>query len=384
MNSKSMYSLVVVSPVEENPSWFPELRAHLLNTANHIHEISRQKDLETAVDSDAPDAVIIADHNPRKFLKSLRRKALYERPVLVLVTDDAHASQNGQASLYDLILPPVPSWIDQQLQSLLSLREENMALRRDNQKLTEELSRFNTTDETQRQWASDEINLIKNAIVRNVSHELKTPLLQVKSAVALLAEANNEGDSKLIGYAKDATARLETVIKNITQLADSLDPAPGPVIVRECIDYAVLNLKRIWERKDATRRIQVKFDEQLPPAWGDKQGLSTVMQLLIDNALKFSDDEVQVAAIFDKGSVLVSVRDRGIGIAKDKLDLIFEPFYQVDSSSTRTYGGTGVGLAIVRLILSRHQVKISVNSQVGKGSEFFFRLPMADPKSIPD
>lgn len=383
MNIKGRHSLLIVPPIDSTLSWFPEVRAHLLNTPHHIHEAVNPRDTQQSIEDIAPDAIILTDRTPRKFLKTLKNKPFINRPLLVLIAEDTHTSQNGHSSLYDLVLPPNPYLIVQQLESFLELRAENISLSRDNQRLSDQLIRLNNSGEMQKHWSSDEINLIKNAIVRNVSHELKTPLLQVKSAVALLAE-DPSGTTKLIGYAKDATARLETVIKNITQLADSLDPNLGPVIVRECIDYAILNLRRTWERKDATFRIQLRIDEHMPPAWGDKQGLSTVMQLLIDNALKFSDDEVVITARCENEHIFISVHDKGIGIAKDKLDLIFEPFYQVDSSSTRPYGGTGVGLAIVRLILSRHQVEIHLKSQIGKGSEFYFYLPIADPKSMQD
>ena len=74
---------------------------------------------------------------------------------------------------------------------------------------------------------TDEVDVLRNAIVRNVSHELKTPLLQIKSAVALLAE-EQRGESKLADYAMEATVRLEAVVRNITQLADTLDIQPEP------------------------------------------------------------------------------------------------------------------------------------------------------------
>jgi signal transduction histidine kinase len=217
--------------------------------------------------------------------------------------------------------------------------------------------------------------LLKNAIVRNVSHELRTPLLQVKSAVALLAE--DVQNNSLADYATNATARLEAIVTNITQLAGSQDIDPNPVIVRECVGYACRNLRRAWEHKGAAERIVTKIADDLPPAFADRQSLSTVMQLLIDNALKFSDDPVEVEAQQVGSRIRITVRDYGIGIAPDKLEAIFDSFYQVDNSSTRRYGGTGVGLAIVRLILDRHGVKIRVNSRPGHGSAFSFELPVA-------
>jgi signal transduction histidine kinase len=110
---------------------------------------------------------------------------------------------------------------------------------------------------------------------------------------------------------------------------------------------------------------------------GDKQAISTVLQLLVDNALKFSESKVIVSAQSMGSHVRLAVTDYGIGIPEEQREAIFQTFYQVDNSSTRRYGGIGVGLAIVQLILERHNVQISVQSKVGVGSTFSFMLPAA-------
>jgi signal transduction histidine kinase len=124
-------------------------------------------------------------------------------------------------------------------------------------------------------------------------------------------------------------------------------------------------------------RITMKLEANLPAVQADKQGISTVLQLLMDNALKFSKDIVEVTAVHVDDQVRVAVVDHGIGIAKDQLGLIFDSFYQVEHSSTRRYGGTGVGLAIAKLILDHHGSQIMVDTEVGKGSTFSFLLPIA-------
>ncbi len=233
---------------------------------------------------------------------------------------------------------------------------------------------------SQQQHMADEVDVLRNAIVRNVSHELKTPLLQIKSAVALLAE-DRRNDNKLADYAMEATARLEAVVKNITQLADTLDIRPEPMPITEAVDQALRNLRRSWEFKGQTERVKVELGDDLPLVLADKQGLGVTLQLLLDNALKFSKKNVRLTVRRKTRWVIISVRDYGIGIAPDKLDKIFDPFYQVDNSATRRFGGTGVGLAIVRTILERHQAEIQVKSEVGKGSTFTFALRAAEIKS---
>lgn len=236
---------------------------------------------------------------------------------------------------------------------------------------------------TDQKRLTHEIDVLRNAIVRNVSHELKTPLLQIKSAVSLLAEEQRQEHATLADYAMEATARLETVVRNITQLADSLEIHLEPMLLREAVDQALRNLRRSWGYKGQTERVQVDLADDVPLVLADKQGLGVTLQLLLDNALKFSSKPVKVTARRKARWVIVSVRDSGIGIEPDQLERIFDPFYQVDSSSTRRFGGTGVGLAIVRMILERHHAEIKVKSEIGKGTTFSFALRSASVDHSP-
>lgn len=302
----------------------------------------------------------------------VRFKDRQEPPLIAWVSEDFR-SVNCPPYI-DLLLPPAPRYVEQHLRLFLRLRKEASLLREQNTVLQEEITQLGTELEQQKRTV-DEVEVLKNAIVRNVSHELKTPLLQVKSAVALISE--DVKDSKLIDYATNATTRLETLVKNITLLGSSLDVILGPVIIRDAVEYSRRNLRRIWQHKDDVERITMKLEANLPAVQADKQGISTVLQLLMDNALKFSKDIVEVTAVHVDDQVRVAVVDHGIGIAKDQLGLIFDSFYQVEHSSTRRYGGTGVGLAIAKLILDHHGSQIMVDTEVGKGSTFSFLLPIA-------
>ena len=109
----------------------------------------------------------------------------------------------------------------------------------------------------------------------------------------------------------------------------------------------------------------------------DKQAISIVIQQLLDNALKFSKEQVEINAIVLDQDIEISVIDYGIGIEQDKFNRIFESFYQVDSSTTRRYNGVGVGLAIAKYIVERHQSHIVVKSSPQHGSTFSFKLRKA-------
>jgi signal transduction histidine kinase len=300
-------------------------------------------------------------------------RAKFPDTYLLLLVDSGFTSQiTDFTDSAQIVLPDEPFMIEPFMRSMLPVLIENRRLRLQDQILQAELKR-------QRQRV-EEIELLKNAIVRNVSHELRTPLLQVKSAVSMLAEEIKE--STLISYAENATARLETHVKNITMLGQSLDLNPVPIVLRDTIEYARRNLSRIWERRTEIDRIKVKLENNLPPIMADKYGINTVLQLLMDNALKFSEKTVEVAAFKRDNKVRIEIRDHGIGIQPDKLEAIFDVFYQVDASSTRRYGGTGVGLTIVKLILSHHHEAIHVISTPSVGSTFWFEIDAVDLNSL--
>lgn len=324
-----------------------------------------------------PDAVIALDtcDDHYRLFKAIREAFdTAAAPVLILATD--HLPTEAFDDLLDAVTPPVGGHIDWHVRKALQRRAERIQQRREAEVLRAEV------DELRRQLKkaqelSDEVNLLKNAIVRNVSHELRTPLLQVKASVSMMAE--DVKHPTLGKHALAATARLEGVVKNITQLAQSMnDMQMVPMLVRECVDYALLSLRQSWEHKDDVARVELHVEPQLPPALGDRHGISTVLHLLIDNALKFSESTVEVHIQRVKDGIDIAVRDYGIGIPQDQLTAIFEAFYQVDSSSTRRYGGLGVGLSIVQMILDRHNAPIRVESEVGSGSTFSFKLPLAN------
>lgn len=275
-----------------------------------------------------------------------------------LVTDDYETISSKAA---DFIFPPSLNYIRRQLRAILRFRDEHMSLQAETERLQKTLSESHV-----------EVELLKSAIIRNVSHELRTPVLQVKSAVSLMSEDSD--NPELIDYAKISMARLESLVKHITLLGNTFEANLGPVIVRDVIDYVKRNINRAWRYDDALSRIVTHYEDGTPPVMADKQGLSTVIELLIDNALKFSHDEVSLSVTPQGDHILIAVSDRGIGIAPADVESIFDMFFQVDASSTRKYEGAGIGLTIARLILQQHNSTIQVCSEPGGGSVFSFTL----------
>lgn len=361
------------------PTWLRDVSRYLGNRNYHSTMAQSGSDAWQLIRIQQPDIVIAAgdQHESKAIFQSIREELLPdEQPLLVLIGDTFPTQ--ADASWVDILAAPAPiDYLDHQLRTFLTLRSRNVKLSQENRQLSEQLKN--------EQESAGGINFLRNAIVRNVAHELRTPLLQVKAAVGLLAE--DMGDSTtLIELAQRATTRLEAGVQNITLLNELVNESFEnrtfePVQIKEVVDSAVRNLRRSWEHKDNVERITLQIPPKLQPVWGDKHKLVIALQLLIDNALKFSEDKVEVSAKRTGQLVTIAVQDYGIGIPEDKIGFIYDWFYQVDSSTTRPYGGMGIGLAIVRFILERHNAEIEVETKVGNGSTFSFKLPIANLKT---
>jgi len=131
-------------------------------------------------------------------------------------------------------------------------------------------------------------------------------------------------------------------------------------------------------------QLQKGFPEQPIYAEGDAEKLAWVLFQLLDNAIKFtaSTGSVTLTLKPERSIVVVGVRDTGIGISADWLTGLSQPFHQLDGTSTRRYGGTGLGLPLVRRILQAHSSEIEIDSAVGKGSTFSFSLRMSKPDAV--
>jgi len=327
--------------------------------------------LRNCIASDSSNILIVIYRHSLKGLIDTISQNNFNHITKVLIVDEEQQISPKITHPFDFVLSHDESLIPL-LQQIVEFHQQKTEQHQNLQARIKELEKQLSTQKHQ----SDQVEILKEAIVRNVSHELKTPLLQVKSAVSLMAEDIGK-ENKLIRYAENATARLETIVNNITMFGSSLDMNFGPVIVRDAVGYAHRNIQRSWESKEQAKRITLHIDKDLPPVLADRQALSTILQLLLDNALKFSNDKIEVHAHPVDEQVEISVKDYGIGIDPDHINHIFDSFYQIDPSSTRRYGGTGVGLALVKLLIEKHDTEIKVTSEPEKGSIFSFSLKVA-------
>ncbi|HHS97166.1 MAG TPA: GAF domain-containing protein [Chloroflexi bacterium] len=232
-----------------------------------------------------------------------------------------------------------------------------------------------------------DLDRLRNQLVQNVSHELRTPLTLIQGYAELLL---SEGLGALSAAQRRALETMQNYIRTLSRLIYNLTALR--TFPRETLALMPLSIAEVVQQvleeeeqraRSAGVRFHTDFPEDLPPVLGDRERLDLVFYHLVDNAIKFSPEggNVHIRAWADDEWVYVSVKDEGIGIAPEHLNRIFERFYQIDGSTTRRFGGMGVGLALVWEIVEAHGGTVEVESQPGQGSTFTVRLPQAEEVS---
>lgn len=254
-----------------------------------------------------------------------------------------------------------------------------------NQKL-EERVRERTTELEVALSKLEELNQTKSRIIANLSHELLTPLNHIKGYLELL---NTDSFGSLTREQSDAFKviqksydKLEQLIGSLLQFSEAyqgqLSIKLSSISISDFINTPVLNTTPLAKERKIT--INVAIPDPPPRVMGDREKLSSVMNQLLDNAMKFTPPggKINILAKPVDNDIYISVTDTGIGIPEDRVKEVFEPFHQLDESTARRYGGTGLGLAIVQRILDAHNAKYTVKSKVDQGTVFEFYLPRCE------
>jgi two-component system phosphate regulon sensor histidine kinase PhoR len=181
-----------------------------------------------------------------------------------------------------------------------------------------------------------------------------------------------------------AVAVMTSRLKMLTELVNDLIVIPmveERALRQEPVDLSSLVQSLVDDFQLAAHQAEVKLETQIAPdlplVSGDPARLWQVIENLLNNALKFTPAGGSVTVRIDQAGpkVALEVNDTGIGISPEHLERVFERFYQVDGSSTRRYGGTGLGLALVKEVVEAHSGQVTVESKVGEGSTFRIMLP---------
>ena len=225
----------------------------------------------------------------------------------------------------------------------------------------------------------------KSEFLSTMSHEIRTPLNAVIGMSNLLIMGEPRPDQKEnLEVLKFSAANLLSIVNDVLDF--STIESGKQVFENTKMNIAELMQNicggQVLEAQEKGLGFNLEVDETLHKrdVYGDPTRITQVVFNLISNAIKFTHDgaiHVKITCVEDRHNMVAvnfAVKDTGIGIVQDKLDLIFEPFTQESLSTTRQYGGTGLGLAIVKRLLESQGVKIQVASQPGVGSEFSFNM----------
>lgn len=239
-----------------------------------------------------------------------------------------------------------------------------------------------------------EVDKLKSEFVSTVSHELRTPMTSIKGYADLMlmgaAGPMTEPQIRYLQVIKNNADRLHMLVNDLLDISRietgktglDLRPLDIPQIIEQVV-YGHLNGRIQHE----SRQLQVTTEiaPSLPLVNADHARVTQILTNLLDNALNYTPDEGQitVTAKATHSYVHISIKDTGIGIAKENQDKIFDRFYRAEDSDVQRVPGTGLGLAIVRSLIEMHGGRLKVESQLGKGSTFTFNLPVVIEDSDP-
>jgi len=234
---------------------------------------------------------------------------------------------------------------------------------------------------------------LRSALIANVSHELRTPL----SMIRLGAETLRRG-AKLKPHERDEiedqilreVLHLSHLVENVLDVArmqhrQARALAFTPVHPRDLVVTLVTTYES-WIRSKGFN-VALQIDDAIEEQMWDREAVSRALLNLIDNAIKYSDDQKSIVVVLRQTSdtVIIEVKDRGIGINAKEIKRIFDPYYRAQFSDTQTRRGAGLGLTLVQQIVASHGGRVEVESEPGKGSTFrllFPRISAEDPRPV--
>lgn len=300
--------------------------------------------------------------------------------ILVVGSHDLHSFSSGDIQL----LSAIGEGLGPTLKAVAlykALQEKNRQLAAQNDTL---IAQQQVLIEKTRE--AEEANQLKSEFLSRISHELRTPLNAVIGFSQLtLDEVPGPLNEEQRQCLEDILSGGEHLLDLVNEVLDISQIESG----KTELNLAYLPLTNVvnWLRKTMVpilkprkQSLDVAIEEGLPPVYADQSKLRQVLLNLVSNAAKFSPDgsKIRVEAVRKGNRCQVSVVDSGIGIKEEDQKRIFEPFYRLDSPFAEGDKGTGLGLAVVKQIVGKHNGQVWVESEYGKGSTFRFTLPI-DP-----
>lgn len=261
--------------------------------------------------------------------------------------------------------------------AMAMVSEISNRLRANDQMAVEDL-RIRATELANAYQKLAEQELARSEFLTNIAHELRTPLMIATGFLQMLQRGMVDGELLKNG--------IDTVARNVQQIATLVNdilflqemelvlPEFQPVDMNEVARQVMDRYKSKAIERGITLRLEP--NPGLPPASGDSKSLEKALMALVDNALKFSPKggNVEMRLSQNGDSILIAVKDQGIGMSKDTMPRIFDRFYHLERHEDNLFGGIGLGLSITRQVIKQHQGSLDVTSESGKGSTFTVTL----------
>jgi signal transduction histidine kinase len=222
---------------------------------------------------------------------------------------------------------------------------------------------------------------LRRNMVADVAHELRTPLSNVAGYLEAIRDDVIKPDPATIASLSEEVDLLSRLVDDLQELAladaGELKLVRQPEDISQLIKQSVKVIQALILNKGLD--VNIEMPENLPPVNVDYHRVSQILHNLLSNAIKYTPEggKITISAKQEDKWVKVSVTDNGKGISDADLPNMFERFYRVDKSRARTGGGSGLGLTIAKRLVEAHGGTIAVQSEIGKGSSFFFTLPVA-------
>ncbi len=224
---------------------------------------------------------------------------------------------------------------------------------------------------------------MRREFIANVSHELRTPMTSIRGFVEGILDGTipPERQNRYLTIVRDETNRLNRLVNDLLDLAKmeagEMPLTMIPLDINELVRKCVIKLETLLLEKGLL--VDADFEEEEMLVKADADAIERVLYNLMHNAIKFtpSGGTIRVTTRYQKGRVEVTVKDNGIGIDENELDMIWDRFYKSDKSRGRDKTSTGLGLAIVRNIIHEHGQKVWAESKAGEGASFIFTLDRA-------
>jgi heavy metal sensor kinase len=218
---------------------------------------------------------------------------------------------------------------------------------------------------------------LRKQLTADVAHELRTPLTNVATHIEAMLEGVWEPTRERLTSCHEEIRRIGRLVRDMEDLAkvesDNFKLDKTQVDLRELAEKTL----RHFEADVAARKLNVSVEGHCPDVWADRNRLQQVLTNLFSNAVKYTppNGAFRVVLSDTDSSVLLVVEDNGIGISESELPFVFERFYRADKSRSRSSGGSGIGLAVVKSIVTAHGGKVEVESRLNQGSRFRVILP---------